>query len=282
MHKATALAAALLTLMACDPVEDRLELTNSFRPDEVKLEAVQTAGGNGNGITLKMTTPGVTGYWDYKIGKKYTDRVEFVFPYTGEVTFTYHITSYYIDGALKDVRHEDITKDITLTVGQMDQAIADPYYALVGDNLEGKTWVLDTERAAGWWFMSAPNKLEGCMEAWWDAGNQSASEGWAPADYLGKMTFDLTGGANFTHYASRDGAPSKVGSFGFNADFTKLIINGEQKILCNTSDRGNPNGEYLIYKLTKDEMVLYNPVTSGGDSGWTWVFKPLRSSNAPV
>lgn len=263
---------ALCFTTACDPLEDRYELSNTFNPDNVTLVAEQTAGGNGNGITLKMTTPGVYGYWDYKLGKKYTDRVDFNFPYTGKVTFTYHITSFYIEGALKDVNKSEITKDIEVEISELDQPIDKPYYALVGQELQSKTWVFNREREDKlWWFMSPGNSAADYLTCWWNAGG----DGLGPDDEDGKMVFDLQGGANYTYYPSADAEPVKGGSFSFNADFTKLQINGEKKILGNTADRGNPDGEYIICSLTDDELILYVPNNQGG-TGWTWIFKPQQ------
>lgn len=273
LYRVWSVVAAVMALgfmTACDPVEDRLELVNTFNPDKVVLESEQTSGGTGNGITLRMVTPGVYGYWDFKLGKKYTDRVNFNFPYTGKVTFTYHITSFYIDGALKDVSREEITKDIEVEIGQLDQPIDAAYYALVGKDLKSKTWVFNKDREdEKWWFMSPGNNPKTYMDCWWNAGASGAG----PADQDGKMVFDLQGGANYTYYPSADAEPVKGGSFAFNPDYTKLQINGEKKILGNTDDRGNPAGEYIICSLTDDELILYVPNNKGG-TGWTWIFKP--------
>jgi hypothetical protein len=78
----TAFVAGVMVFMsACDPIEDRDVLKNSFNPDDIELTVTQTANGTGNGITLKMNTPGVHGYWDYKLGTKFTDEVSFVSPF---------------------------------------------------------------------------------------------------------------------------------------------------------------------------------------------------------
>lgn len=263
---------SLYMIMSCTPIEDRYELTNSFDPDNVVLEVEQTADGQGNGITLKMLTPGVTGYWDYKIGKKTTDRVDFNFPYTGTVKFTYHITSFYIDGELKDINKSEIKKEIEVKINMLDQPIDEPYYALVGDELKSKTWVFDRSREDNlWWFMSPGNNKDEYLTCWWNAGG----EGLGPVDQDGKMVFDLNGAPNFTYYSSLDGEPVKGGTFSLSSDFSTLKIEGEKKILGNTDDRGNPDGEYVICSLTDDELILYVPNNMGG-TGWTWIFKPLE------
>ena len=139
-----------------------------------------------------MNTSGVTGYWDYIIDKKYTDRVEVVFPFTGTHEFTYHVTTPYMpDG--NPAETEYVEKTVSVEITQLDEALPEAYYYLVGENLEGKTWVFDGGPGADggtWWFMSDPSNPWGI---WWNA----AGECCPPADAAGKMVFDLAGNANY-------------------------------------------------------------------------------------
>lgn len=260
-------AVAMILLSSCEPIEDRDMLKNTFDPDDIELEVIQTAGGVGNGLTLKMNTPGVIGYWNYLIDKKFTDELYVVFPIPGTHTFTYTVTTPYMVGG-DPGNLEVITKSIQVTIEELDQELPEAYYFLVGDDLEEKTWVFDgsggDERQ--WWFMSDPTNPWGL---WWNAGGTCCP----PADAGGKMVFDLNGGANYTHFAN-GGSAGSLGTFAFNGDFTKLFFGGGQNVLgASSNGAGNNNGEYTIVELTADRMVLHTGTNNAG-TGWTWVFVP--------
>ena len=55
-----------------------------------------------------------------------------------------------------------------MTITQLDHALPDAYYKLVGADLEGKAWVFDGVGGDGrlWWYMAAPYKW---TEMWWNA-----------------------------------------------------------------------------------------------------------------
>ena len=262
-------AGAMLLLGACDPVEDRDELKNSFNPDDIRLEVSQTAGGNGNGLTLKMTTPGVIGHWDYLIDKKYTNETYVVFPIPGTHTFRYVVSTPYIKGGDLSKR-EQIVKTIDVTIDELDQPLPPAYYSLIGSELEGKTWVFDGSGGDGglWYFMSDPGNPWG---TWWNAGGECCP----PPDAAGKIVFDLEGGANYKYYPTMDSEPS-VGTFTFNGNFTKLYIGGGLNLPgASENGSGNPNAEYTIVELTPERLVLHTG-TNGAGTGWTWVFVPLN------
>jgi hypothetical protein len=214
-----------------------------------------------------MDTPGVTGYWDYNLGKALTNETTFIYPIPGTATFTYVGTL----GA------EFFTKTIEVEVEQLDNTLDQDWYDLVSENTaEGKTWVFDGGPAPDggfWWFMSPPGDKSGAWTAWWNAAGTCCP----PADAGGKMTFDLDGAANFTYFAG-EGADAQTGSFVLDVENQKLIINGAN-ILGAEAPRGNPDGEYEIVSLTEDELVLYVQNNEGG-TGWTWVFKPEGSGDS--
>lgn len=253
----------LLTLTACEPIEERAELSNNYKLEDIKLEVVQATKG-GNKLSIQMNTPGVTGYWDYIVDKKYSDRVEVVFPFTGKHTFTYHITTPYIVNNSPGNR-EYLQKTVEVQIDQLDEALADTYYKLIGDNLEGKTWVFDKVTTDDkWWYMSSPDNYE---ELWWNA----VADYVFPYDVDGKMVFDLDGGANYTHYESPNAEGVKT-SFSFNADFTTITFNNQQ-ILGRDDERVNPSSSYRVIELSEDKMILHTSTNNGG-TGWVWVFKP--------
>ena len=257
------LLAMIASFSSCSTIEDRDSLSNSFNADELQLEAVLSTTG-GNELTLKMKTPGVTGYWDYNINKAYTDQVKnIIYPIPGKATFTFHVTTPYLNGE-KEADATYISKSIDVQIDKLDHELPQPYYDLIGSNLEGKTWIFD-KSAGNFWYMCPPNDATKYEQAWWGANNCQ--------DMDGKMTFDLDGAANYTYYANQNASAVKGGSFSFNSDFTKLYISGTQKLLGNEEPRGNAAGEYQIIKLTSTQLILYVP-TNGGGTGWCWVFKP--------
>jgi|GEM_PF-288886 hypothetical protein len=271
-------AGAIVIVGGCEPIEERENLSNSFNPADIRVEAIQTAGGVGNGITLKMNTPGVNGYWDFLIDKRYSNEAkDIVFPIRGTHTFTFYVSSPYIKDGDPSNR-EYISKSIDVTIEEMDQPLPEAYYHLIGDELTSKTWVFDRE-STNWWYMSSGGPEPPNPHAvWWNA-----SECCAPSDQGGKMVFDLNGAANYTYYPDKDGEPAGKGTFSFNSSFTKFYIGGGLNIL---GAEGTPdvNGcalsnstfaEFEIVELSAEKLILYIP-DAGCDSGWTWVFVPAE------
>ena len=253
------LASFMLIFSACDPIVDETELVNSTTVDGVQLVATQSTPG-GNKVTLKMTTPGVTGYWDYKLGKALTNEITVVYPIPGKNTFTFTGT----------LGSQFFTKTIDVQIDKLDTPLNQDWYDLVSNNTTaGKTWVFDGKGGDEklWWFMSAPGNPDGALGAWWNAGGTCCP----PADSAGKMHFDLNGAANFNHYETKTATPTK-GSFVLDVANKKLIIN-KAKMLGSAA--GNKNGEYSILELTPTKMVLYLSNSETYGTGWTFVFKPL-------
>lgn len=258
-------------LTGCNPIEKRDMLTNSFNPNDIKLESYQATPG-GNQITLKLATKGVAGYWDYNIGSKFSDVVSFVYPATGKATFTFRVTTPYLEN--NDINKQKyITKSIDVQVDKIVEKVHDRYYKLVGSELKSKTWIFDGSANDGrlWYYMAPDNDPQKWEQAWWNAGGTGSH----PTDTDGKMSFDLNGGANFTRYATRgsDATPMK-GRFMFNEDFSKLTIINED-ILGGADQQSD--GVYNIIMLTDDKLILYNPFVKLQKTGWVWVFRPLTN-----
>lgn len=258
------IVAIMLFLAACEPIVDREELENNTTVEEVELVATQSTEG-GNMITLEMNTPGVTGYWNYNLGKALTNRTTFIYPIPGTATFTFVGTL----GA------EFFEKSIQVQVNQLDHELDPDWYDLVSENTaEGKTWVFAGEPGDGglWWFMSPPDNPDQAMTAWWNAGGTGDMP---PVDVNGKMSFDLDGAANYTYYASPD-AEGESGTFVLDVENQTFTVNGPN-ILGGAAtegyDIGSPSGNYQIISLTEDEMILYVPMNAW-ETGWTWVFRP--------
>ncbi|WP_108422368.1 hypothetical protein [Flagellimonas amoyensis] len=251
---------AAIALMSCEPIEDRSYLENNTDVAGVELVATQSTQG-GNQIELHMTTPGVTGYWDYNLGRAYTDRVEFIYPIPGTATFTFTGTL----GA------EFFSKTIEVQIDQLDHSLDQDWYDLVGEETAlGKTWVFDggpDPDGGMWWYMSPNNDPASWQTAWWNAAGDCCP----PVDAAGRMVFDLDGAANYTYYSGPSADPVE-GNFVLSVTDQTLTVTGAN-ILGAEAPRGNPNGVYTIISLTEDEMILYVPNNEGG-TGWTWIFRP--------
>ena len=256
------LAAMALLFTACEPIEDRLELKNSFESGKIELKVVQPSDGS-NKLSLQMVTPGVTGYWDYVIDKAYTDRAEVIFPIPGKHTFTFHSTTGYFPGG--DVsKVEYVTASIDVEITKLDYALPEHYVNLVGEELVSKTWVFDESNPDRWWYMTdeSPDAF------WWQPGRGDCTD----AD--GEMIFDLDGGANYTYIAGPSSEPVKGSTWAFNAKGDKITIKGDANILGVMGGGESTTGskQYEILELTENRMVLFqNPVV--WSPGWVWVFK---------
>ena len=252
------IAAFVLVFSACDPIVDEQQLTNSTDVAGVNLTVAHSTPG-GNKITLKMDTPGVTGYWDYNLGKALTNEVTVVYPIPGKSTFTF----------IGTLGGEFFSKTIDVQIDKLDTRLDQDWYDLVSENtVAGKTWVFDGAAGTGamYWFMSPPDNPDSAMSAWWNAGDCCP-----PLDVSGKMHFDLNGAANYNHYETAAAAAEK-GSFVLDPTNKKLIIQNS-KILG--YEAGNTANEYNIITLTEDKLVLYVPRSlKDPGTGWTFVYKP--------
>ena len=266
---------SIFLFAACEPTEYRVPLENSYDPSvPLDIQVTQT-GNNGNGITLKVLTPGVYGEWNYGVGTKRTDEVSFNWIATGTAKFTFTV--------FNQVATEDETglikaesgfkQEVTVQVDELDQPLADQYNFLCGSDLAaGKTWVLDGTGGDKrlWWYMCPAGDPSKWQEAWWNAGGECCP----PSDAMGSMHFDLNGGANYSRTTAAGATPVK-GSFAFSPDFTKITISGEDSHLLGYDATREPvGGEYVIVELTENKLVLY-AMTNGGGTGWVWVFKSV-------
>ncbi len=267
----------MLLLASCETQMHTTEFKNSFVPGTVlDFDIEQSANGQGNGFTIKMTTPGVYGYWDYGVGTKQTDEVSFIYPIPGEATFTYHILNTYSpDGGATVER--GFSQSITVTINELDNELDPEYYALTGADLGGKVWKLNGAVGDGglWWFMSPNDNISTALNPWWNAGGDGVGLG--NTDLAGTLEFNLDGGANMVKTAD-DGTVTN-GAFALNTGLMKLSTSGTT-VLGAVADAPNPITSFDIVELTEDRLVLYvqNLQTWGrADAcGWTWVFVPAN------
>lgn len=254
------IASLMLLFSACEPIVEQQHLENTTDINGVELKATNTTSG-GNEIKLELLTPGISGHWNYIIGKALTDRATVIFPVMGTFNFVYRGTL----GA------ELFEKKVSVTIDKLDHPVPAEWGALLGTNaVAGKTWVFDGVKNDNklWWFMSAPGNPDGAMGAWWNAGGTCCP----PSDWAGKMSFDLNGNANYTHYETATSTGTK-GLFTLDVPGKRLIISGDAKMLGSAA--GNKDGVYSIVTLTPDKMVLYLSNSETYGTGWTFVFKPL-------
>lgn len=262
--KSLLLVSAVAFFASCDPVVDQEHLKNNSTVEGVELIATQNDQ-NGNTIELKMNTPGIVGYWDYNLGRAYTDRVEIVYPIPGTSTFTFTGT----------LGSEFFTKTIDVTVDVLDTRLDQDWYDLVSEDTSGgKTWVFaggPSPDGGLWYYMSPPGDPAAWGTAWWNAGGDCCP----PYDAAGKMHFDLNGAANYMHYTDASSGDNTLGSFVLDTENKKLTINGAD--LLGAGGEGecgfNSGDTYDIISLTEDELILYIPSAPCG-SGWTYIFKP--------
>ena len=259
------IASLMLVFSACEPIVDEEHLSNTSDANGVELKATNTTAG-GNEIKLEMLTTGISGHWDYIIGKALTDRATILFPVTGKFNFAYRGTL----GA------ELFEKKVEVTIDKLDHPVPPEWGALLGaDAVKGKTWVFykDNPEVGGggplWWFMSPPDDPSSAMSAWWNAGATCCP----PVDADGKMHFDLDGAANYTHYATANATGAK-GGFVLDVPGKRLIINGGVELLGG-AEAGDGSGVYQIISLTNDKLVLWvNRGKKDAGTGWTFVFRP--------
>lgn len=252
------LTLVLLIFSACEPIVDETDLKNSTDVAGVELVAKHSTPG-GNKVTISMVTPGVTGYWDYNLGKALSNETTIIYPIPGKSTFTF----------VGSLGSQFFTKTIDVQIDQLDTRLDQDWYDLVSENTTaGKTWVFDLMAADNkFWFMSPNDNADSAMSVWWNAGVDAP-----PSDKNGKIHFDLDGAANYNHYEESGSAPTK-GSFVLDISNKKLIIKGS-KILGHQAE--TPDNTYTIITLTEDKLVLYVPSKGKMNvgTGWTFVYKP--------
>lgn len=246
----------MILMVSCDSIVDEKFLENSTTVDGVELVATQNSA-KGNLVELSMNTPGVTGYWNYNLGKALTNKVQFVYPIPGKSTFTF----------IGTLGAEFFEKTIDVQIDVLDTPLEQDWYDLVSQNTSaGKTWVFaggPSPDGALWWFMSAPDNP---WAVWWNAAGDCCP----PADAAGKMRFDLNGAANFTYYSGPGASPVK-GSFVFDTANQTLQITGTN--ILGSMDGGGNAGFFRIIELSENRLVLYVPDAAWA-TGWTWIFKP--------
>lgn len=267
--------AALLfstTYMACDPIEDRLDIGGAITADQLAISAtpVVVDGKNSNKVVLNNQSP-VLSSWDYGVGitQRKTDTVLLVVTGENQITFT----GLNPDGT-------KITKTLSVQVDELTYDVPLEWGYLTGGS--EKEWVWDDTQSGVW---GNGGYMGNVTPAWWILP-VGEIDGQAPGEGAGaKMIFSLNG-AKLTKVKSN--GDTETGSFSF--DLTKVITldNGDVwakgklttngvTVLCGISpnEGGAPVYEYDILLLDDGQMVLSYPEPGVGPWGtaWFWMFR---------
>ncbi|MDR0333179.1 MAG: hypothetical protein LBI15_06900 [Dysgonamonadaceae bacterium] len=272
------LGISLMLMTACAPIENRETLKNAYEPNNIELTVIHNLPGS-NIFTLKMNTPGVIGYWDYNIGRKFSDEVRVIYPIVGKQTFKYIVSSPYIVNG--DITNSQlITKEIEVDITFIEEGSIPPHPGaeyLTGDG--SKTWVFNVSNPATdlWWYMtdSDPSAF------WW----QPRPGDDLPSDINGRMVFSRNEDIDsFTYYASPNDTGIGNTRWQANIDWTELRLVGDANILGisygavrvpdATPNDGDPLRQvFQILELTENRLVLFQ-TPMAWSPGWVWVFKP--------
>lgn len=260
------------TYMACDPIEDRLDIGGAISADQLAVTAtpVVVDGKNSNKVVLNNESP-VLSSWDYGVGvtQKKTDTVLLVVTGQNEITFT----GLNPDGS-------KVSKTLSVQVDELTYDVPLEWGYLTGGS--EKEWVWDDTQPGVW---GNGGYMGNVAPAWWilPVGD---IDGQAPGEGAGaKMVFSLNG-AKLTKVKSN--GETETGSFSFDLTKVTTMENGEVwakgklttngvTVLCGISpNEGNaPVYEYDILLLDNGQMALSYPEPGAGPWGtaWFWMFR---------
>ncbi len=266
----TALLTAAFT--ACDPIENRDEMTGAITADQLQISAtpVVVNGKNSNKIILENNSPCLT-LWDYGLGTSTRAYQEVLLVLPGENTIKF--TGLNADGTT-------ITKELTVKVDELSFEVPKEWALFCGTGV--KTWT---------WEDSAPcygngGYLSNVAPGWWlvnvdDVGGQVPGEG------KGAELIFSTAGSKLTK--KRTDGTTEAGTFSFDMSKTtndaggtnlwgigKLATKNVTILVAKSPDssEGAPL-ELDILKLTDAQMALsYAPAGTGAwGTAHYWVFK---------
>lgn len=130
-----------LLFAACDPMEDREEMTGSITADEIQATVTveKIDGKNVNKVSFECTSP-ISCQWSNGVNTLAASSGELLLFLTGEQTLT--LTGLNDDGTL-------ISKEFTVTVDDMYYKVPAEYALLCGSG--SKDWTWDTDVNGGGW-----------------------------------------------------------------------------------------------------------------------------------
>lgn len=240
-------------MCACDPIEDRNELTGSLNPEDLDI----SVSVSGNTITMENKTQGILPYWDYGTGFSNKNKETILQPFAGEHTIKF--TAY-------GVGYKGVTVEKTVSVEKNDLEYfktPESWNLLSGDG-KGKTWVWNLDKSNP--YGNGSEMMTGVE--WWGPGVAAMK---ADGTAFDEMTFDLQGAANFalTH-KKEDGTVLSVEKAFFKTyptTYNKKTFNQVEIIGGKISKGSDNNLTYDIVKLDEEELVLRER-----HSGWAWIY----------
>src|SRR5690606_29382658 len=172
------------TYMACDPIENRLDIGGAISAEQLTISATPVVinGKNSNKVVLENKSP-VLSSWDYGVGvtQKKTDTVLLVVTGENEIIFT----GLNPDGT-------KITKTLSVQVDELTYEVPLEWGYLTGGS--EKEWVWDDTQPGVW---GNGGYMGDVAPAWWVLPIDQI-DGQAPGEGEGaKMVFSL-GGAKLT------------------------------------------------------------------------------------
>ncbi len=262
----------MMTLLACDPVEDRDSIGGEISADELEISAspVIVDGKNSNKVILRNDSP-VLASWNYGLGTTQSsyDTVLMVVTGTAKISFT---------GL--NPNGTEITKDLEVTVDTLAYEVPAQWGYLCGSG--EKKWVWDKTATS---CFGNGSYLQNTSPGWWaltvaDINDQASGEG------DGAYMIFSTNGATLTKYLT-DGT-SVSGTFSFDMTATTLDSNGDVwaegtlntssvTVLCGISINENKAKvyDYDILSLDDETMTLsyHADGASSGSEAWFWLFR---------
>lgn len=269
------LLVTVISLVACDPIDDRDKMTGSITADQIQaiVKVEQINGKNVNKVTYECSSP-ISCQWTNGVLTKAGANGEMIMFLEGNQTVT--LTGICGDGSM-------ITKEFSVTVDDMHYDV-DPEYGYLCGNGE-KTWTWDDEVAGPW---GNGGYLGNTTPGWWVVGmndiEAQASKRGYPGDGAGAtMTFMLNG-------LKIKKSTGKEGTFTF--DMSKKIKNGDEVWSCGEfyikkdgillpmvlNDETYAN-TLKILRIDNDKLYLAAPragVSSAGGEATFWCFKAVN------
>ncbi|GHT35383.1 hypothetical protein AGMMS49574_24670 [Bacteroidia bacterium] len=262
------IALGCASLVACDPIENRDELSGAITADQLNITAVPEIrdGVNSNYIHVSSDGNPVLPSWDYGSGTlQATDGVvQVLLAGDNDIVFT----GWNGNGT-------QITKKLTVHVDRTYD-VPEEWGLFCGDG--SKTWVFDATTDN-----NHPYGIGGSggdrFPTWWGPEYGSFDE------WDAKMTFALDGGAIFTKTLS-NGTVQK-GTFSFDLSkkvgtWSRGIVSFKGASIPNPVSVNNKAGnayDFYIITLAPDQLVLSNmsgngvPDNPSGEANF-WMFRP--------
>ncbi len=265
-----------VTFVACDPIEDRDELSGMISADELDISAtpIVVNGVNSNKVILENHSP-VLSWWNYGVGttQKATDTVMMVL--TGAQTITF--TGRNGDGST-------ITKELTVDIDDLSFEVPEQWGYLCGDG--SKTWVWDDTQpdnsnsgTAGPTVWGNGGYLGCSAPCWWNVSLADV-EGSAPGEGDGASMIFSTNGASLTKNLNT--GSTEAGTFSFDMgeysdgwSIGTLYTSGVTVLAGFVINQNTDATEYEILTLDDDYMSLSVPTDGAGSWGEAtfWMFK---------